>query len=1211
MRSQLENVDANNSQQTVRTLLDWARWYRGLLDEELIAAWRKDDRARLAPVMQQLADPRVAAGVIEFSWRSARETTFVPENAELLGMLMERYPESPKPFLDDLLTSPPPGLSPAVAETVCRILLDMPDIGQWKANAKQILGRYRATSDRLIEADLRGSNQERMYRAWQWQQNLGTAPRSTVPPTAPPALRRAAAPAAAAGCVPQPSGLVAWWPGDGNPTDVVGGHNASTVTAVNYVPATVRNGFVFGPQGHLDIPHYGDLENQRFTWIAWVRPDGSGSSALSTIVSQKIDADHAAINLSWRAADQRFTFDSGSNQSDAIVSADPFPPGSFYLVSASYDGATFKLRVNGIIEASLDVSKRIPYSAYGWEIGGGVIDEVQAYNRALTADEVLAIFRAGSAGVCRGGVTQTAPPTTASTPPAPQIYRVGNGVSAPSLLAKVEPEYSELARILHAEGMVVLVCTIQPEGVAADCRVTRSFGYGLDEQAIAAVLKWRFKPGMKDGVAVAVQATIEENFHLLNDGTYWSPGPIQFTAADGVVPPVVRGGTMPGPDRQNMNESVVLDFTVDAGGSVKNINVVSGSPSASALLTKSLATWKFQPARQNNRPVGAMARIVFAKRRDPAAPAAAPPQPSQPRIQRPDGDAPGPPTLRRAPGDATSAVPDLPRSLVSSMDGQRYVWIPSGAFNMGCSPGDSDCATNEKPQHAERVAKGFWIGRTEVTQTAYTRVTGGNPSVNKGDQLPVANVTWNHAVNYCRAIGGRLPTEIEWEYAARAGVEWSRYGPLDDVAWHAGNGDGVTHPVAQKQPNAFGLYDMLGNVWEWVNDSAPGMPNKFLRGGAVYIDTRATRTSTRIAVDPSQTALGIGFRCAADWPEAGETPATASASVQRISAPAGVNMKVLKNDGQNYVWIPAGSFTMGCSDGDADCDANEKPSHAESIAESFWIGQTEVTQAAFQRVKKTNPSAQKGDNLPVTNVTWNEALSYCTAIGGFLPTEAEWEYAARGRGGATPARYTDLDAAASHSGNSSGITHPVGQMQPNAFGVYDILGNAWEWVEDPYSETEAILRGGSATSAASGARASRRSIVLQSSTAPDRGFRCAGNWSASEMTQPAGTAAAAPGQIRPGVYTTGNGVSAPALLRKVEPEYSEEARRAKYEGVAILYVEVGPDGNAGNIKVSRAIGLGLDEQAIAAVRKWKFKPGYKDGQPVTVAVQIEVQFKLF
>jgi TonB family protein len=94
------------------------------------------------------------------------------------------------------------------------------------------------------------------------------------------------------------------------------------------------------------------------------------------------------------------------------------------------------------------------------------------------------------------------------------------------------------------------------------------------------------------------------------------------------------------------------------------------------------------------------------------------------------------------------------------------------------------------------------------------------------------------------------------------------------------------------------------------------------------------------------------------------------------------------------------------------------------------------------------------------------------------------------------------------------------------------------------------------------------------------------------------------------VFRIGGGVSAPSLLYKVEPEYSEEARKARYQGVVVLYVEVDPNGRAQNVRVLSSVGLGLDAKAIEAVKKWRFRPGYKDGKPVTVAAQIEVSFRL-
>jgi formylglycine-generating enzyme required for sulfatase activity len=111
--------------------------------------------------------------------------------------------------------------------------------------------------------------------------------------------------------------------------------------------------------------------------------------------------------------------------------------------------------------------------------------------------------------------------------------------------------------------------------------------------------------------------------------------------------------------------------------------------------------------------------------------------------------------------DAASRVPEPGATKVNSKDGLPYVWIPPGQFVMGCSPGDSDCFDWEKPAHGVTISKGFWIGRTDVTQGAYQHVVGTNPSHFKGANRPVEQVTWNEALSYCQAVGMRLPTEAE------------------------------------------------------------------------------------------------------------------------------------------------------------------------------------------------------------------------------------------------------------------------------------------------------------------------------------------------------------------------------------------------------------------------------------------------------------------
>jgi formylglycine-generating enzyme required for sulfatase activity len=215
-------------------------------------------------------------------------------------------------------------------------------------------------------------------------------------------------------------------------------------------------------------------------------------------------------------------------------------------------------------------------------------------------------------------------------------------------------------------------------------------------------------------------------------------------------------------------------------------------------------------------------------------------------------------------------------------EGQKYVWIPPGEFEIGCSPGDKECKGDERGRYSVtvRITHGFWLGQTEVTQAAYQKMKGHKLSPFKGPEHPVEGVDWYEAQEYCEATGGRLPTEAEWEYAARAcGID-ARYGQLDAIAWYSGNSGDQTHPARQKQPNAWGLYDMLGNVKEWVADwydenyyqtlpsfitdpkGPPSGVHRVLRGGCWDDGPENVRASSRDFSIPSNRSAGYGFRCA-------------------------------------------------------------------------------------------------------------------------------------------------------------------------------------------------------------------------------------------------------------------------------------------------------------------------------------------------------------
>jgi formylglycine-generating enzyme required for sulfatase activity len=243
-----------------------------------------------------------------------------------------------------------------------------------------------------------------------------------------------------------------------------------------------------------------------------------------------------------------------------------------------------------------------------------------------------------------------------------------------------------------------------------------------------------------------------------------------------------------------------------------------------------------------------------------------------------------PKTGKEGPKPAPSAERQLPgpevfrkTTKVNDKDGLIYVWIPPGTFQMGCSPGDSECAHQEKPAHEVTITTGFWMGQTPVTQEAYKKVTGNAPSHFKGDKLPVETVSWKDAQTYCEKAGMRLPTEAEWEYAARAGTTGSRYGDLDQIAWYTKNSGKTTHAVGQKQANALGLYDMLGNVSESVADwyadkylahtqrdpaGPAGGQFRLVRGFSWANGDRDARVSRRGGDLPETAESWVGFRCA-------------------------------------------------------------------------------------------------------------------------------------------------------------------------------------------------------------------------------------------------------------------------------------------------------------------------------------------------------------
>ena len=257
-------------------------------------------------------------------------------------------------------------------------------------------------------------------------------------------------------------------------------------------------------------------------------------------------------------------------------------------------------------------------------------------------------------------------------------------------------------------------------------------------------------------------------------------------------------------------------------------------------------------------------------------------------------------------GQSLTAVQVMSATMDATPDGviqapPGFVYIAPGTFMMG-SPSSEEGGLENETQHSVTLTGGFYLQTTEVTQGEWQRVMGSNPSrfTSCGSDCPVEQVSWLDAVGYANALsradglsecydssgnvrgggsiygcsGYRLPTEAEWEYAARAGTTGSRYDTLDQVAWYDGNSGGEVHGVGELQANAWGLHDMLGNVWEWTHDwygtygstvtdpaGASSGSYRVYRGGCWSSEARYVRAANRGSDGPGY-RLTRGFRLA-------------------------------------------------------------------------------------------------------------------------------------------------------------------------------------------------------------------------------------------------------------------------------------------------------------------------------------------------------------
>ncbi len=425
--------------------------------------------------------------------------------------------------------------------------------------------------------------------------------------------------------------------------------------------------------------------------------------------------------------------------------------------------------------------------------------------------------------------------------------------------------------------------------------------------------------------------------------------------------------------------------------------------------------------------------------------------------------------------------------VIQTFDGIEMVLVPAGCFRMGSEVGEAD----QQPVHEVCFEEPFWLDRTEVTNGQFAAFNGQaeNASYFPGDDRPREQITWIEAAAFCESRGARLPTEAEWEYAARGPDGWlypwgNRVDATHALGFH--NALGRTVPVGSipYEPSWVGAVDLIGNVWEWVADwygvypqgpaVNPGGPvsgeYRVLRGGSWYRSPYADifRATDRTRYAPQNRDGDFGFRCArsiaADAPPitpAEPVPSPIPFDPETASVPAGAHNAdwspiIRAFDGVDMVLVPAGCFLMG--DEKTTVLDDIRPVHRVCFEEPFWIDRTEVTNGQFAAFdgQAASPSAFSGENRPRETITWAEAAAFCESRGARLPTEAEWEYAARGPDALTyPWGNVWDETRLIWNRTAQQGTADVGSRPGGAawVGALDLGGNVWEWVADWYSPT--------------------------------------------------------------------------------------------------------------------------------------------------------------
>ena len=401
--------------------------------------------------------------------------------------------------------------------------------------------------------------------------------------------------------------------------------------------------------------------------------------------------------------------------------------------------------------------------------------------------------------------------------------------------------------------------------------------------------------------------------------------------------------------------------------------------------------------------------------------------------------------------------------------GMVFADIPAGEFGMGSPEGVG--WPDERPRLVTRVDRPFRLAVTPVTLGQWRALMGeSGPGAGAGENCPVEAVSWEDAREFIRRLNVReghdryrLPAEAEWEYACRAGSNTAYcFGDdpadLEQFAWYEGNSGGRAQPVGRKRPNAWGLFDMHGNVDEWCEDwfhesayrdaalrdaatGSSGGPGRkaglarVLRGGGWSSSAAFCRSALRWFAAPETRFEAIGFRVVL-------AASLLSAHINSVD--------------MEFATVPAGSFVMGSQGRRGGAD--ETPQHVVRITRPFLLGRHPVTQRQWRRVMGDNPSRFKGEDLPVDSVSWEDAQAFISRLNALeghnrcrLPFEAEWEYACRA-GTDTAYSFGDDPARARlhawFKANAGERTHPVGRLAANPWGLYDMHGNVLEWCAD-------------------------------------------------------------------------------------------------------------------------------------------------------------------